>query len=183
VALDARYAAARQAAEAAEDAVRQASTRHLAGLLRAKPEARFAALSEGASVLTPRDRARLLSSLRGAAPPSQPILAGTASRWAIWRSRLPYRVVPLTVRGLFLLAGFGLGVLAWYRTPERWVSITGDKVLNTSWQQPGGRITEGILRPGERYVLVRRDGEAGLLRLWLPEYGYAETRVPPAYLR
>lgn len=182
-ALDARYAVARQAAEAAEDAVRQASAHHLATLLRAKPEARFAALAGNVSILTPEDRTQLLTSMRGGAPPSRPILAGTASRWAIWRSRLPYRTVAVAVRGLLLLAGLGLGALAWHRTPERWVSLAGDKVLNTRWQWPGSQITEGVLRPGERYVLVRREGEVGLLRHWSAEYGYAETRVPLAYLR
>jgi len=182
-ALDARYAEARQAAEAAEEAVRQASASHLVSLLRAKPEVRFAALADSTSVLTTEDRTQLLISLWGAAAPSRPILAGTASRWAIWRSRLPYRVVALTMRGLLLVAGLGFGALAWHRTPERWVSIAGDKVLSTRWQWPGGQIAEGTLRPGERYVLARRDGEFGLLRHWSPDHGYAETRVPLAYLR
>lgn len=182
-ALDARYADARQAADDAEASLKQASTRHLAGLLRAKPEVRFAALADGASVLTPEDRNQLLTSLRGETAPSRPILARTASRWAIWRSRLPYRVAPLTVRSLLLVAGGGLGILAWHRTPEQWVSIAGDKVLSTRWQLPSGQTAEGTLRPGERYALVRRDGEAGLLRLWLPGQGYAETQVPFVYLR
>ncbi|MGX9984670.1 hypothetical protein [Methylobacterium fujisawaense] len=181
--LDARYAAARQAAKAAEDAVRQASARHLADLLRAKPEVRFAALVDNVSILTPEDRTQLLTSMRGGAPPSRPILAGTASHWAIWRSRLPYRAVALAVRGLLLVAGLGLGALAWHHTPERWVSIAGDRDLSSRWQWPGGQITEGVLRPGEHYLLVRRDGEVGLLRHWSAEYGYAEIRVPLAYLR
>ena len=181
--LEQRYLAAIQAAEAAAAHVTDASGQPLSKLPRASPQAKFKALAEASSPLTPEDRGKLLQSLNGHSPPSRPITAATASRLAIWRSRLPYRIVPLAMRGLILVTGLGLGLLAWHRTPERWMKITGQEVLSTRWQLPNGEIIEGILKPGERYVLVRREGKIGLLRSWYPGRGYAETRVFLGYLK
>lgn len=181
--LEQRYLAAIEAAEAASAHVTDASNRHLAKLLRASSEAKFKALAEASSPLTPEDRGKLLQSLNGQSPPSRPVTAATASRLAIWRSRLPYRIVPLAVRGLILVAGLSLGLLAWHRTPERWMTIASQQVLSTRWQLPNGETIDGTLKPGERYVLVRREGEAGFLRSWYPGRGYAETRVLLGYLK
>ena len=175
--LEACYEIARREADEAEANVKQASTRHLAKLLRAKPEARFAALSDRASVLTPEDRGQLLASLREQAAPSRAISAGTASRWAILRSRLPYRMVSLVVRGLAVAACLGLAVLAWQRTPEGFVELAGRQALPVSWRLPDGRTMENSLTPGQRYQLLRWNGGMAQLRLWLPGQGYAETQV------
>lgn len=175
--LEERYRAAIRAADEAASALATASKRHLDGLLRAKPEARFSALAELSSPLTPEDRARLLQSLRGQNQPARPITAATASRLAIWRSRLPYRIVPVAMWSLTLVAGLGLVGLARHRTPEGSVTITGREAMTTRWQLPDGGALEGILRPGERYVLVRWEGPVGRLRKWYPGYGYAETLV------
>jgi len=182
-ALDARYAAAQRAAEAAEAEVRQASARHLAGLLRARPEARFAALADGTSVLTQEDRTQLLTSLRGAAAPARAISAVTASRWAIWRSRLPYRVVSLGIWGFTVVAAIGLALLAWRRTPQGYVMLSGRQDLSVSWQLPEGNRVEDVLKPNQRYQLLRWSGEGGRLRLWLPGRGYAEAQVARSDLR
>ena len=103
--LEERYRAAIRAADEAAAALAAASKRHLDVLLKAKPEARFAALADASSPLTPEDRGRLLQSLRGQAQPVRPITAATASRLAIWRSRLPYRVVPMAMWAITLVAG------------------------------------------------------------------------------
>lgn len=182
-ALDARYAAARRAAEAAEAEVRQASARHLANLLRARPEARFAALADGTSVLTQQDRTQLLTSLRGAAAPLRAISAVTASRWAIWRSRLPYRMVSLVLWGVTVTATIGFALLAWRRTPEGYVVLSGRQDLSVSWQLPEGNRVEDVLKPGQRYQLLRWSGEGGRLRSWLPGRGYAEVQVARSDLR
>lgn len=181
--LEDRYVAARRAAQAAADHVAQASAQALTKLLRGGPEARFAALADPASALTPEDRAKLVQALSGQAAPARPIPASTASRFAIWRSRLPYRVVPLTIRGLGAVALAGLGLLAWQRTPAGWVSIAGRQALPVSWRLPDGNRSDGILSPGQRYPLVRWDGEVGRLRLWLPGRGYAETQVGRIHLQ
>lgn len=171
--LELRYRDASRVAEEANAHVVGMSERQLAGLLRGKPAARFAALGDPTSPLTPEDRAKLLQSLEGQVPPARPITAGTASRLAIWRSRLPYQVVPWTVRGLSVLAVIGLGLLAWHRTPERWLTFTGAAFIG-HWRLPDGSILDRALVPNERYALVREEGEAGLLRLWVPGRGYAE---------
>jgi hypothetical protein len=182
-ALQTRYAAARRAADEAAARVAEASTRELNALLRAKPDARFAALADPASVLTPEDRARLLASLRGQSAPARAISAATASRWAIWRSRLPYRVVPLTLRGTGAVGLIGLGLLAWQRTPEVWVTPVGRQALPTSWRLPDGGRSDGTLNPGQRYALMRWQGATGVVRLWLPGRGYAETGIERIYLQ
>lgn len=181
--LEERYRAAIRAADEAAAAVAAASKRHLDGLLNSKPEARFSALAETSSPLTPEDRGRLLQSLRGRGQPARPITAATASRLAIWRSRLPYRVVPVAMWGITLVAGLWLVLLAWHRTPEGSVTIAGRDTLSTRWQLPDGGALEGILRPGERYVLVRWEGQVGRLRKWYSERGYAETLVGEGYLQ
>ena len=181
--LEERYAAAQRAERAAADHVAQVSAQALAKLLRGGPEARFAALADPASCLTPEHRGQLLASLRGQAAPARPISAATASWWAIWRSRLPYRVVPLALRGIGAAALIGLGLLAWHRTPAGWVTITGRQALLAPWQLPDGSRSETTLTPGQHYPLVRWEGEVGILRLWLPGRGYAETRVGRAYLQ
>jgi hypothetical protein len=79
-ALEQRYAAAAQAAKDAATFVADASAKHLTALLRARPEARFAAIAETGSVLTAEDRSKLLASLKGQAAPARPISATTASR-------------------------------------------------------------------------------------------------------
>lgn len=175
--LELRYRDASKVAEEANAHVVGMSERHLTGLLRGKPAARFAALGDPTSPLTPEDRAKLLQSLEGQVPPARPITADTASRLAIWRSRLPYRVVPWTVRGLSAVTVIGLTVLAWHRTPERWIEITGTAALPVRWQLPGGGYEDDRLNPGEHYVLVRQEGTSGLLRRWYPGRGYAEARV------
>jgi hypothetical protein len=181
--LEERYRAAVQAADEAAAAVTAASKRHLDGLLKAKPEARFSALAEASSPLTPEDRGRLLQSLRGQSQPTRPITAATASGFAIWRSRLPYRVAPMAMWGLTLVAGLGLVSLARHRTPEGAVTIAAREALVTRWQLPDGGTVDGILRPGERYALVRWEGQLGRLRKWYPGYGYAQTLVGQGYLQ
>lgn len=177
-ALEQRYAAAAQAATEAATFVAEVSSKHLTGLLRASLEKRFAALAETGSVLTPDDRAKLLASLKGQAAPSRPISATTASRWAIFRSRLPYRVVPIAIRAFSGVAFLGLGLLAWHRTPEQWVTIKDTKAATTQWRLPDGTMMARSPTTDTRYALLRRDGQIGVVRAWLPGRGYAEARVP-----
>ena len=176
-AMEQRYAAAGQATAAAENVVVETSAKHLAGLLRGRPEARFAALAESGSVLTPEDRAKLVASLKGQATSARPISAGTASRLAILRSRLPYRVVPIMVRVLSSIAVVVLGLLAWHRTPEQWVTIRASAASSTQWRLPDGTTSTGAPTKDTRYTILRRDGEIGVLRAWLPGRGYAEAHV------
>lgn len=177
-ALERRYVAAAQTAQAAVAFVTDASAKHLTALLRSRPEARFAALAETSSVLTPDDRIKLLASLKGQAAPARPISATTASRWAIIRSRLPYQVVPITIRVLGGVALVVLGMLAWHRTPEQWVTIKDAKAPITQWRLPEGTAMTGLPSTGARYALLHRDGAVGVLRAWLPGRGYARARVP-----
>lgn len=177
-ALEQRYAAAGKSATEAATYVAEASAKHLAGLLRSSTEKRFAALAEAGSVLTPDDRAKLLASLKGQAAPSRPISATTASRWAIFRSRLPYRVVPIAIKTFSVIALLGLVLLAWGRTLEQWVTIKNTKASTTQWRLPEGPMISGPPSTDIRYALLRRDGEIGVIRAWLPGRGYAEARVP-----
>ncbi|APX85908.1 hypothetical protein BV511_15065 [Methylorubrum extorquens] len=175
--LERRYADAAQAATASDAVVTEASAKHLAVLLRAQPDARFAALEEASSILTLPDRGKLLASLKGQAATARPISAGTASRWAIFRSRLPYRIVPITIKALSAVAVVGLGLLAWHRTPEQWVSIRASIASNTQWRLPEGTVMTGAPTTDARFALLRRDSRIGVVRAWLPGRGYAEARV------
>lgn len=175
--LDQRYRDMARAADEANAHVVATSERHLARLLRGTAAARFAAFDDPTSPLTPEDRGKLLQALERQPAPARPISAGTASRLAIWRSRLPYRVVPWTVRGLSVVLVVSLGVLAWYRTPKRLIQITGTDALPVLWRLPGGEYQDSRLKPGEHYVVVREEGTQVLLRRWFPGRGYGETRV------
>jgi hypothetical protein len=175
-------AAATKAAEAEATEVARVSKRRLDGLLKARPDARFAALAEAESVLTPEDRLALLDSLRNAEASHRPIRAGTASRLAIWRSRLPYRLVPIGLGLGSALLLFGLALVAWYRTPERWVTLRGAEPQPIGWRMPDGMRVAGRLDPGSRALLWRRDGADGVLRSWVAQSGYAEARVPLSLL-
>lgn len=177
-ALEQRYAAAAQASKDAATFVTDASAKHLTALLRARPEARFAALAETGSVLTAGDRSKLLASLKGQGAPARPISATTASRWAIFRSRLPYRVVPITVQVLSGVVVVVLGLLAWHRTPQQWVTIKSLKAPTSQWRLPEGTVMTGPPTMDIRYALLRREDTVGVLRAWLPGRGYAEARVP-----
>lgn len=175
--LEQRYRDTAQAADEANAHVVDMSERHLARLLRGTVAARFAAFDDPNSPLTPEDRGKLLQALERQPPPARPISAGTASRLAIWRSRLPYRAVPWTVRGLSAILVVGLAVLAWHRTPERSIEVTGTEAQPVRWQLPGGDYQDSRLNPGERYVLVRQESTYGLLRRWYPGRGYGEAWV------
>ena len=80
-------AAAEAAARAVEGLSAEESRKLTDRLLKGGPAARFEALADEESRITPADRRRLLSSLTGKAAPRRAVLAGTASRWAIFRSR------------------------------------------------------------------------------------------------
>ncbi len=175
--LEQRYQEAARAAGEANAHVVDMSERHLSRLLRGTAAARFAAFDDPNSPLTPEDRGKLLQALERQPAPARPISAGTASRLAIWRSRLPYRVVPWTVRGLCAVLVVGLAVLAWHRTPERSIQVTGRETLPVRWQLPGSDYQDSRLNPGERYVVVREEGTRALLRRWFPGRGYGETWV------
>lgn len=175
--LEQRYRDIARAAEEANASVVELSERHLAQLMRGPVAARFAAFEDPNSPLTPEDRVKLLRTLERQPPPARPISAGTASRLAIWRSRLPYRIVPWTVRGLGTVLVLGVTVLAWHRTPERSIQVTGREVLPVRWQLPGGDYQDGRLNPGERYAVVREEGTRALLRRWFPGRGYGEAWV------
>ena len=175
--LEQRYRDIARAAEEANASVVELSERHLARLLRGPVAARFAAFDDLNSPLTPEDRVKLLHALERQPPPARPISGGTASRLAIWRSRLPYRVVPWTVRGLSAILVVSLVVLAWHRTPERSIQITGREAMPVRWQLPSGDHQDSRLNPGERYAVLREEGTRALLRRWFPGRGYGEAWV------
>jgi hypothetical protein len=86
--------------------------------------------------------------------------------------------VPITVRVLSGVVVVVLGLLAWHRTPEQWVTIKNVKVPTTQWRLPEGTVMTGPPTTDIRYALLRRDDTVGVLRAWLPGRGYAEARVP-----
>ena len=186
-----------QAVAAAEAAAREAEglnadeSRKLADrLLKGGATARFDALADETSRITLADRRRLLSSLTGKAPSRRAITAGTASRWAIFRSRLPYRVQPLVLGGLAVAGGITALLVARSHTPEGIVASSYSQNLQVAFTLPNGTLALDPFednRPygldaGRSYALVRQENGEAVLRQWVPGIGYAEAHVPASYV-
>lgn len=167
-------AAARRADKTAAEDSRMLTDRLLAGGV----EARFDALSDAGLNLTQADRRRLLISLAGKEPPRRTIPAGTASRWALIRSRLPYRVTALASTGL-MAALLVTGVLvARANTPLGMVVSNASQDLPLAFSLKDGQVVFHTLEAGKAYAFVRQEGDVAVLRRWVPGTGYAEGRVP-----
>ena len=171
-------AAARAAGRTTAEESRKLADRLLAG----GAEARFEALSDGDLPLTQADRRRLLGSLAGKAPPRRVIPGGTASRWALIRSRLPYRVGAMASTG-FIVVVLVTGILvARANTPLGMVVSNASQNLSVAFKLKDGQVAFDRLEAGRSYALVRRDDGGDVLRRWAPGAGYAEARIPAGYV-
>ncbi|RYB01654.1 hypothetical protein [Lichenibacterium ramalinae] len=175
-------AAAAKAAQAAGERHVEDSRKLADRLLAGAPDARFAALSDAGLELTPADRRRLLCSLTGKEHTPRVVPAGTASRWALIRSRLPYRVGALASAG-FMFAVLLTGILvARANTPLAMVVSDASQDLSVSFTLKDGQVAFDRLEAGKPYALVRRDGGVDVLRRWVAGAGYAEARLPSGYV-
>ncbi len=184
--VTARLAEARAAFETADGAVMKESKKRLDALLRLPVTERFKAIETADPTLAPEHRRALLRSIReGSRPTSgaRVISVTVASRWEVFLSRLPYRVVPLAIAAMLVLAAVVLITLARQRTPERWVEVASRQDAPARWRQPGGTQVDGRIVAGRKYALTRRIGAEGVLRDWVPGQGYAETQVPLDWVR
>ena len=174
--------AAREAAAGFERDSRAALTR-----LKTRPiHERFAALEEGAVQLLPEHRRELLLSIRDrsdAVEPGARPAPGHASRIAVWRGRLPFRVRRLTRDALLALCLLLALLLAYRRTPISWVEVRSDRDVAIAWVMPDGRPAGDRLVAGRAYALMRDADGMAELRDWRPGEGYAATRVPSDWLR
>lgn len=170
--------AARSAADRAAAESRKQADRLLAG----GAEARFAALSDETLHLAEADRRRLLRSLVGKEPPRRAIPTGTASRWALIRSRLAYRKTALASSG-FMLTVLLTGILmARANTPLGLVVSNASQDWSVPFKLKDGQVAFDRLEAGRSYALVRRDGGGDVLRRWAPGAGYAEAHIPAGYV-
>lgn len=173
---------AREAAAGFERDSRAALTR-----LKTRPiHERFAALEEGAAQLLPKHRHELLLSIRnqsGEAGADARPSPRHASRTAVWRGRLPFRVRRLTRDALLALCLLLALALAYRRTPISWVEVRGDRDVTAAWIMPDGRPAGDRLVAGRAYALMRDADGVAELRDWHPGEGYAATRVPSDWLR
>ena len=64
-------------------------------------------------------------------------------------------------------------------TPERWVRFDPRLDIDARWALADGTP---VATAGSKYQLYRQDGDADLLRAWIPRVGYAQTRIDPASL-
>ena len=187
MALDLRYAAARADAAAAEaavkDEIKKASAGELKRLMRLSVAERFAALEKSDLKLTRRDRRELLRSLRDGFATATRISGGTASLWAIWRSRARYQLGLFGIIGVSVLGVGALAFVAHLRTPKLKVVTKFNYDIVAKWVLPDGAIVGDRLVAGTKYALYGRDGEAGILRAWESGVGYAEARVDLAWLQ
>lgn len=181
--LEERYTLAQAQVAAADEAFAAASAAVLRRLLGGSAEQRFAALEAEAINLTLEDRRVLLRSLREGAPAPRTITAAPASTWAVWRSRLRYRVASLTLAAVSVTGLVGLASLANSRTPTRWVTTAVPYDVPVSWHGPSGGSTDGVLKAGQGYGLVRRIGGDAVIRSWVAREGYAHARVPAHWLQ
>ena len=173
-----------EATATAEVAEREAETlsakesRRLADrLIAGGLDARFDALSDQTLQLTPADRRRILRSLTGKEPPRRIVPGGTASRWALIRSRLPYRAVALASSGLVVLGGIVGLVVARANTPIGTVLSNGSQSLPVAFRLKDGQVVFDTLEANTPYALVRQENGTATLRRWKPGVGYAEAQV------
>lgn len=180
----ARVAVARDEADEAGAAEAKASKAVLEKLLRQSVEKRFAAFEGESGNLTVADRRTLLASIKNADMPARRApVGGTASRFAVWRARLPYRVGGFAASGVALsFALIGL-IVATRNTPSHAVEIITTDAVAVQFRRADGVIVADRLEPKTRYVAMSERGGRTLLRLWLPQQGYATARVPSDWLR
>jgi hypothetical protein len=185
--LEKRYtnarSAARRGAAAVVQADKTASAAKLKKLLRLSRDERFSSLVRTDLKLTREDRQKLVDSVREKESIRRPISAKTASLLAILRSRLRYKVAVLGTLSLFAVVGAGFFFVARRQTPEQLVVSRYNYQIATSWLLPDGLRASDRLEVGQSYALIALDGNQGVLRLWVPGMGYAETRVPLSWLR
>jgi hypothetical protein len=175
-------AAAAKAAQAAGERQVEDSRKLADRLLAGTAEDRFAALSDAALELTPADRRRLLRSLTGKGHTPRVVPAGTASRWALIRSRLPYRVGALASAGLMLVLLL-IGILvARSNTPLGMVVSDASQDLSVPFKLKDGQVAFDRLEAGRPYALMYRNNGVDVLRRWVSGSGYAEARIPPGYV-
>lgn len=147
---------------------------------------RFAALEEGAAQLLPEHRRELLLSIRDRSGDEEPDARPGprhASRIAVWRGRLPFRVRRLTRDALLALCLLLALQMAYRRTPISWVEVRSDRDVATAWVMPDGYPAGDRLVAGRAYALMRDADGVAELRDWHPGEGYAATRVPSDWLR
>ena len=178
----ARIVGAGEVAQHAATAADRDSRAALDRLLARPADTRFAALEDGAPQLLPEHRRELLNSLRERGDGGEaPRLRGAvrhASRFEVWRGRLPFQAHRLARNGLFafcLLVAVGL---AYRRTPVSWVEIQGSQDVAASWVMSDGRAVADRLVAGRAYAMMRIVGNMADLREWRSGEGYVETRVP-----
>lgn len=178
-----RVSDARRDAKQAKADVEAVSRRRLDELKRRSVEDRFKALGENAPELLPQHRRELLRTLQGQEiARSVPINAGFASRWELFRARLPYRVVPLALIGFTSVIGIGLVQLSRTRTPAYWVVSRYTEPVQATFTLSTGQLAFDRLEPGERYAVLPRDAGTANLRRWVPGTGYATAQVPSLWL-
>ena len=181
----ARLAQTNRAAREAAAGFERDSQAALARLKTRPIRERFAALEDGAAQLLPEHRRELLLSIRehaddaesGARPAPR-----HASRIAVWRGRLPFRVRRLTRDALLGLCLVLALILAYRRTPTAWAEVRGSQDVAVAWVMPDGRPAGDRLVAGRAYAVMRDTDSMAELRDWRPGEGYAATRVPSDWL-
>ncbi len=183
----ARIAQAMEVAQDAGAAAERDSRAALDRLLARPADTRFAALEDGAPQLLPEHRRELLSSLRAAddAAEAPRIRAAVprATRFEVWRGRLPFQARRLVRDGLLGLCFVAAVGLAYRRTPVSWVEIQGTQDIAASWVMPDGRVVGDRLVAGRAYAMMRIVGTMAELREWRSGNGYAEARVAVNWLQ
>ena len=128
----------------------------------------------------------ILLSIRDRSDEAEPSVRSAprhASRIAVWRGRLPFRVRRLTRDALLALCLLLALLLAYRRTPISWVEVRSDRDVAIAWVMPDGRPAGDRLVAGRAYALMRDADGMAELRDWRPGEGYAATRVPSDWLR
>lgn len=170
--------AAQAAGQQADRMVAEESHRLAERLLAGEAGARFDALASQKEDLTPAERRRLLDSLIGYEPRRHVIPGGTATRWALIRSRLFYRIGALASAGaIAILAIVGL-LVARSNTPQGVVLSSASQDLQVLFTTGTGQVAFDRLEAGRPYALVSQGNGIAVLRRWVAGVGYAEARVP-----
>jgi hypothetical protein len=181
--LAAAQSAAKEASSELSQTLKSESRARVEKLLEKSVAYRYKALEDNGLKLLQADRRELVRSVRDARAPKRDIAATTASRVEIWRSQLPYKIFPLLVSGIAIVAAIGLAAVAYHRTPQQWVTIATDRSFAVQASGPDGELADRTVAPGDRFALVRVEGNDGIVRDWVAEKGYRELRVPLQYLQ
>ena len=177
-------AAARQAREKSDKERESESEKELKRLLQRSPSEQLDALDSN-EILIPEQRRKLVEHLEGliSGPKAlETVSAAMATWWEVWLSRLPYRIVSWTAKGLVISAFAAAALVAYARTPKDMVVSVYDEDMKLKWTFNGEEFAD-VLHARQAYGRMAISGDWSQLRVWEPSLGYRTIWSPNSYVK